>query len=123
MVEDAESMDSLSVKMRLDSLGSTTDKHFSKHQRTVHLHNFCKWIDKSPDELTEWRKQDLKSDDPRVRHRLELKSKCFLNVLATDQRALTMPSRVQNSHTLVGRARCQKLIQPRRVDSNVRKKG
>jgi hypothetical protein len=40
--------------------------------------------------LIEWLKQDLKSDDPRVRHRLELEVKRFLNALANDQRCGTV---------------------------------
>lgn len=84
MVEDAKFLESLSVKTWLDGLGTNTDKFSTKYQWTIRLREFCKWIGKSPDMLIEQRKTDLKSDDPRVRHRLELEVKRFLNVLATE---------------------------------------
>ena len=84
MVEDAKFLESLSVKTWLDGLGVNTDKFSTKYLWTHALAEFCRWIDKSPDMLIEQRRKDLKSDDPRFRHRLELEVKRFLNVLASE---------------------------------------
>jgi integrase len=85
MVEDAKFLESLSVKTWLDGLAVSTDKFSTKYQWTHMLDVFCKWTGKSPDMLIEQRKTDLKSDDPRVKHQLELEVKRFLNVLATER--------------------------------------
>jgi len=59
-----------SIKYWMESLAKrseVTRKSYLKHMRA-----FCKAIGKTPDELIAQRKEDLKSDDLYVRHRIEM---------------------------------------------------
>ncbi len=72
---------SLSVKYWMDSLNSKAGPHSTKYIWKHHLKRFCDWIEKTPDQLIEERKQQLKSEDERVKHQSEMQLKKFLNTL------------------------------------------
>jgi hypothetical protein len=65
-------MDSLKGR---DAVGST------KYQWKLRPRKFCNWLGKTPDELVDERKQELKSDDDRIRHRAEMTVKKYMRVL------------------------------------------
>lgn len=65
-------MDSLKGR---DTVGST------KYQWKLRLRKFCEWLGKTPDELIEKRKEELKSEDDRVKHHTELIIKKYMRVL------------------------------------------
>ena len=60
-----EFMTSESVQTWLTGLKSNTDLHSTKYHWVENLKRFCEWMGKSPDELINERKQELKSEDQR----------------------------------------------------------
>jgi integrase len=65
----------------MDSLpgrdGVATTKYYWKRN----LKSFCDWLGKNPDQLIEERRRDLKAEDLRVQHRVELDVKRFMRFL------------------------------------------
>lgn len=80
-MDKAEFENSLSVKYWMDSLNSKGGPHSTKYIWKHHLKRFCDWLDKTPDQLIEDRKQQLKNDDERVKHQAEMQLKRFLSDL------------------------------------------
>lgn len=77
----------LSVKYWMDSLNGKSGPHTTKYIFKKNLQRFCEWIGKTPDQLIEERKQQLKADDQRVNHQAEMDLKRFLAYL--DEKGLS----------------------------------
>jgi len=73
--------DNVAVQYWMDSLNGKIEPRTTKYNWMLQIKRFCKWIGKSPDELIAERKEQLKSDDERVRHQAEMNLKRFLNYL------------------------------------------
>lgn len=65
----------------MDSLGGRDTVGSTKYQWKLRLRKFCNWLGKTPDELIEERKKELKSDDDRVKHHSELVVKRYMRFL------------------------------------------
>ena len=74
-----------SVRYWMDSLPGEAGTGTTKYQWKLRLRSFCNWLGKTPDELISERKEDLKSDDSRVRHRAEMSVKRFLKYLSEER--------------------------------------
>ncbi len=70
-----------SVKFWLSQLNPATGIHSTKYHFLHDLKKHCELLGNSPDELVRERKEDLKSDDERVRHTAEVNLKTFMNYL------------------------------------------
>lgn len=77
--EEFESFES--VRYWMDSLQGSES---TKYQWELRLRKFCEWLGKTPDELIAERKEDIKSEDPKIRHRAEMYVKGFLKTLADE---------------------------------------
>jgi len=55
----------------------------TKYQGELRLRK-CEWLGETPDKLIAERKEDMKSEDPKVRHRAEMYVKRFLKTLADE---------------------------------------
>lgn len=82
MIDEQEFMTSLSVKTWVGGLPSGSLRTTTRLQYPRRLKDFCEWTGKTPDMLIEQRKTDLKSEDPRTRHSLEIEVKRFISVLS-----------------------------------------
>ena len=69
------------VQYRMGLLGGRDAVDSTKYQWKLRLRMFCERLGKTPDELIDERKEDLKSVDDRVRHRAEMNLKQYLRVL------------------------------------------
>ena len=69
------------VQYWMGSLGGRDTVGSTKYQWKLRLRKFCKWLGKTSDELIDERKEDLKNDDDRIRHRAEMVVKEYLRVL------------------------------------------
>jgi len=69
------------VQYWMDSLKGRDEVGGTKYQWKLRLRKFCNWLGKTPDELIDERKSDLKSDDDRIRHRAEMDVKKYLRFL------------------------------------------
>ncbi|MGD0978202.1 MAG: tyrosine-type recombinase/integrase [Candidatus Bathyarchaeia archaeon] len=76
-----EFMKSGSVQTWLTGLKSSPDLHSTKYHWAGNLKRFCEWAGKTPDQLIEERKEQLRSEDQRERYSAELKVKAFLDYL------------------------------------------
>jgi integrase len=74
-------MKSLSVQTWMSGLKSPMKMHTTKYSWVNNLKRFCEWAKKTPDELIEDRKAELKSEDQRERHKAELRLKEYLGFL------------------------------------------
>jgi len=72
---------SVSVRYWLDGLRNNAGPHSTVYHWVRNLKRFCDWVGKSPDELIEERKQQLKSDDQRVQHAAEMNLKRYVDHL------------------------------------------
>jgi len=70
-----------SVRDWMDSLPGRDGTATTKYEWKLRLRRFCEWLGKTPDELISERREDMKSEDPKVRHRAEMYVKRFLKVL------------------------------------------
>ena len=77
--EDFEGFES--IKYWMDSLKGRDSVGSTKYQWKLRLRKFCEWLGKTPDDLIDERKEDLKSEDDRIKHRAEMKVKQYLQVL------------------------------------------
>lgn len=68
----------LSVKYWMDSLNGKSGPHTTKYIFKKNLQKFCEWIQKTPDQLIDERKLQLKDEDQRVNHQAEMDVKRFL---------------------------------------------
>jgi integrase len=82
-LKDEEFAKSVAVQTWLGGLKTSMDLHSTKYHWLGNLKRFCEWIGKTPDQLIEERKNDLKSEDQRERHRAEMNVKAYINSLAT----------------------------------------
>jgi len=67
-----------SVKYWMDNLNGKSGPHTTKYIFKRNFKKYCEWIEKTPDQLVEERKQHLKDDDKRVNHLAEMDVKRFL---------------------------------------------
>lgn len=65
----------------MSSLPGPFNTGSTKYVWSKKLLKYCEWIGRNPDELIAGRKADLKSEDPTVQHRAELKLKEFMRAL------------------------------------------
>jgi site-specific recombinase XerD len=65
----------------MDSLPGNDTVGSTKYAWKARLKRLCLFTGKTPDQLIEERKQDLKSEDPRAQHRAEMEVKRFLRSL------------------------------------------
>lgn len=80
-MEDSEFENSEALRYWFDSLNSKLSRHSTKAIWKHHLKRYCNWIGKSPDALIAERKEQLKSEDERVKHLAEQNLKRFLSEL------------------------------------------
>lgn len=67
-----------SVKYWMDNLNGKSGPHTTKYIFKNNFKKYCEWIEKTPDQLVEERKQHLKDKDQRVNHLAEMDVKRFL---------------------------------------------
>jgi len=72
---------SVSVRYWLDGLKNNGGPHSTTYHWVRNLKRFCDWVGKTPDQLIEERKQQLRSDDQRVQHEAEMSLKRYLDHL------------------------------------------
>lgn len=69
------------VKYWMNSLPSREGTGGTKYHWKRAVRKFCEWAKKTPDELIRERKEDLASNDDKIRHRAEMRVKDYIKVL------------------------------------------
>jgi integrase len=80
-LKDERFENSPALRFWFNSLKGNESVHSTKYSWKLHLKRFCDWIGKTPDELIAERKEQLKSEDERVKHLAEMNIKQFLRAL------------------------------------------
>jgi len=83
----------------MENLYATRGTGSTKYQWRRKVYDFCEWLSKTPNELIEQRKLDLKSDDETVKRKIERDVKRYLGYLEEERKLA--PNTIRASLTAI----------------------